>query len=923
LLTNTGNIQAGNVYALGNITSGSYILGNGAFLSGLPAQYSNANVANYLPLYTGNLVSLTGNVITTANVSANYVFGNGALLTGITTNYSNANVEAYLPTYYGNLGNLQGNVVTGANVQGVYILGNGYYLTGLVTQDQLYSNSNVANYLPTYTGNLASLTGNVTTTANVQASYLLGNITRATGYYVYGNANVANYLPAFTGNISAGNVSITGNVSASYVFGNITLATGYSDLANAIANVTALEYSNSNVANYLASNSNITILTTGNVTTQGNVQGNYIIGNGAFLTGVTSYTNANVSTYLAGNSNITILVGTGNITTQGNVSANYILANGAFLTGLPAGYANSNVANYLPVYTGNLASLTGNVVTSANVSGNYLLGNITQATGYYVYGNSNVANYLPTFTGNLTAGNANVTGNVQANYYLGNGYYLTGLVTQDQLYSNANVANYLPVYTGNVSAGNVSVTGNVTANYVLANITQATGYYVYGNANVANYLASNSNIVIVTTSDITTQGNISANSATFTGNITTTANVQGAWFVGNVNAQLLTVSSNATIVGNLSAGNISTTALTATGNVTGGNLTSQGNLTVVGSSLFGSNVIIQGNLQVVGNVTSLSYSVANIANLQIVVAANAATPSQANNAGLVVASGYASWLYNSLSNAWISTVGIYAPNANFATSVTSNTFYGNFSGPIIGNITAPGSNTDVLFNYNGNIGTSNNFTYNSLTNQLYVGGNVRAENNFVIGNSSQAFVVADIDSGNATYAGIRINRGTNNVEAWFFGSDSTTPQGNFVVRSNAATNIATFAPAENGLVAQSVFASDARITGNLTTTLDVTVGNALHATGALYLNSVQVTNNYTVSNTDYAILVNGTGNVNITLPNTATNGRTLDIKDISGQLSLNQIINIVGTVDGTANFQLNRPYNSATLIYNTSGWWIL
>ena len=96
VLTNTaGNISAGNIVvtnsiasdtvtAVGNIT-GSYFIGNGSQLTGITAgtSYTNANVEAYLPTYTGNLVSLTGNVTTTANVSGNYFIGNGSQLTGI------------------------------------------------------------------------------------------------------------------------------------------------------------------------------------------------------------------------------------------------------------------------------------------------------------------------------------------------------------------------------------------------------------------------------------------------------------------------------------------------------------------------------------------------------------------------------------------------------------------------------------------------------------------------------------------------------------------------------------------------------------------------------------------------------------------------------------------------------------------------
>jgi hypothetical protein len=107
VLTNTaGNISAGNIVvansiagdtvtATGNIT-GEYFVGNGSQLTGLPESYTNANVAEYLPTYTGNLVSLTGDVTTTANISGNYVLGNGSQLTGISADGGTAASGVFL-----------------------------------------------------------------------------------------------------------------------------------------------------------------------------------------------------------------------------------------------------------------------------------------------------------------------------------------------------------------------------------------------------------------------------------------------------------------------------------------------------------------------------------------------------------------------------------------------------------------------------------------------------------------------------------------------------------------------------------------------------------------------------------------------------------------------------------------------------------
>ena len=107
----TGNITGANIVATANVVasgnvSGTYILGDGSLLTGLPATYGNANVAAYLPTFTGNLAG--GNATITANIAAggvktdNYYYANGTPISFAGT-YGNANVAAYLPTYTGGM----------------------------------------------------------------------------------------------------------------------------------------------------------------------------------------------------------------------------------------------------------------------------------------------------------------------------------------------------------------------------------------------------------------------------------------------------------------------------------------------------------------------------------------------------------------------------------------------------------------------------------------------------------------------------------------------------------------------------------------------------------------------------------------------------------------------------------------------------
>ena len=288
----TGAVTATTVSTTGNVT-GSYILGNGAFLTGVAASYSNANVATYLPTYTGNLgggnavisgavtgatVSTTGNITgsnlitggnvlatgavsATGNITGSYILGNGSQLTGLPATYSNANVQAYLPTYSGNIGALlaNGNIQV---VNGIFI-GNGAGLTGVTASSNVGSASKLSNgttefNIPVANGNVVGNIGGVTNVytfastgmsvvGNVTANYFIGNGSQLTGLPAsYADSNVATFLAAFgsntistTGTVTAGNVtggnlltggliSATGNVTGNYILGNGSLLTGVS-----------------------------------------------------------------------------------------------------------------------------------------------------------------------------------------------------------------------------------------------------------------------------------------------------------------------------------------------------------------------------------------------------------------------------------------------------------------------------------------------------------------------------------------------------------------------------------------------------------------------------------------------------------------------------------------------------------------------
>lgn len=144
-----------------------------------------------------------------------------------------------------------------------------------------------------------------------------------------------------------------------------------------------------------------------------------------------------------GSSSLTFDPVVGLMTVDGNVVANYFIGDGGLLSNISAnsisnGYSNSNVANYLPTYTGNLLSI--NRITAA---------------------------------GNIISQNANLGNAARANFFVGDGGLLSNISANSIInnYSNSNVANYLPIFPGNIASVNtITATGNITANRVTANL---------------------------------------------------------------------------------------------------------------------------------------------------------------------------------------------------------------------------------------------------------------------------------------------------------------------------------------------------------------------------------------------------------------------------------------------------------------------
>ena len=881
-LTVTANISSGNAN-LGNVVVSNYFVGNGYYLTGISggtSTYSNANVANYLPTYTGAFTA--ANITSTGNISGSFILGNGSQLTGISSSqitgaYSNTNVASYLPTYTGAF--TAANITTTGNISGSYLLGNGSQLTGL-TNSQIagaYSNTNAAGYLPTYTGNITA--GNINATSNVSGAYIVGNGSALTGITAtqitgaYSNTNVAAYLPTYTGNILAGNGNITGQL---VVGGNLTTG-GNLTIANGTANL--------NVAN---------LVVTGNITSGGNL---YIASGNANLDVGNLLVSGNISS--TGNANLgvgNLVTGTGSggtISGANLVSANYYQGNGYLLTGISAsqiagGYANSNVASYLPTYTG--AITAGNLTTTGNVVGGNLV-----TTGQANIGNLYVSGNV---LGNLIP-NANIQYDLGTSTKRWRDLYLSGTTI------------YLGSTTITTSSGSLSTPGNfavtsgnfsVSGDSVLTGNLTVTGTTTY--INVTSFetqdpiigLGGGVNAAPLTTNDGKDRGTLL--------HYYTTSAVDAfmGWdnsnsefgFGSNVNTSSDVVTWNS--YGNIRAGNFIGTGSQLTGNITAGNLTTTGNvgasyvnanyLSGNGSlltSLTGGNVTGQvGNSLIAGTVyTNAQPNITSVGTLtSLTVSGNASASLLLGNGYYLtgISSGVSTYSNSNVASYLPTYTGnILAGNVSATGNVSASYVLGN--GSQLTGLPATYSNTNVasyLPTYTGNL-TAGNVTATGNISGSYILGNGSALTGVIAATATSATTAATVTTNaqpnitsvgslasltvtgliTATGTGIKLSniQDSAGTVALSISSGNLSVYNNIIAGSSGSGNVTATYFVGNGSALTGVTAATA------TTAATVTTNAQPNITSLGTLASLTVTANTTSGNLITGGVVNATGNI--------------------------------------------------------------
>lgn len=257
----TGNSNLANIYT-SNISTGYYTT-PGSITGAWTVTGSNVlnGVANTALWVTG------GNLLSTGFKSDNWYFANGTPITFSGT-YSNSNVAAYLPTYSG--------ISAASTFQGRTLTAGSNTTTGTIT------------------GNWSLSAGSTINNLNVPAANIVGPVASATTSTTSVTVTAGNQ-PNITGLGTITSLTASGSVTGLTL--TSTATTGTPPLT--VSSQTKVANLNADFVDGYNTDVNANPGTLVVRDSSGNVVGNYLIGNGAYITGVTypnTYGNFVVST---------------------------------------------------------------------------------------------------------------------------------------------------------------------------------------------------------------------------------------------------------------------------------------------------------------------------------------------------------------------------------------------------------------------------------------------------------------------------------------------------------------------------------------------------------------------------------------------------------------------------------------------------
>jgi hypothetical protein len=364
---------------------------------------------------------------------------------------------------------VDGNISVTGSIIGNFVATTQTFI-GNVTAGNLLT-SGVMSAAGNVSGANIRTTGQISATGNVTGNFFVGNGSALTGIVVSGGTSIVN---------GTSNVSVLANSNVSIAVAGTPNVAVWANTGGFVSGILSV------VGNVTGGN----IRTAGQITATGNVTGQNIIasaGIGAatdIAAGGVIFANGNVST-------------SSSVNATGNIVGSYFLGNGSFLTGLSSTsrITSGTTEMSVDIPSGNIRATVGGTANIAvfSTSGINVIGGVT-ATGGLVGGNVNTSGFV-TATGNVTGGNIRSTGLISAaGNILGGNIAVTGNVS---LTANVIAGNLTSgaqmVALGNVTGGNVTTSGQVnafSATTVPAGGTTGAGYVFSSVANFGVFFGS-------------------------------------------------------------------------------------------------------------------------------------------------------------------------------------------------------------------------------------------------------------------------------------------------------------------------------------------------------------------------------------------------------------------------------------------------
>ena len=302
------------------------------------------------------------------------------------------------------------------------------------------------------TGGLISAASNVVSAANITGGNVLsralipGGTISSSGNVVGGNILTGGVISS-AGNVTVSNLSLSyGAISTSgmtYDPASYLLQIGGTGPAN--IRIDGFSGIYAGIGRQISAIANVTggnINTGGVVSATGNITGDYFIGNGSLLTGISSGSSTKISNGTS-EANIGTADGNANITIGGTANVVVVANTGVYVSGITSASGNIVTAGNIVTGGGTGGNITGaNVISSTTLSAsaNVTGGNIISAGVVSAAGNVTGVNII-------SAGVVSAAGNIQ----LSNGWVINTSATK------------LTIYFGATAVFSIDSTGNVIA----------------------------------------------------------------------------------------------------------------------------------------------------------------------------------------------------------------------------------------------------------------------------------------------------------------------------------------------------------------------------------------------------------------------------------------------------------------------------